>query len=153
MGQRTLYNQGCTVHDWNCGGYDYKNKITRCRPQHGELNQSTITWSRAQHTRLSRKEGKFNKDGRSQRGVLHMVGLDFSTQQRRAPCRVGLIKVGPRPSATFLSGHKHNNHKESTLLCLDAPAPQTSSSLVQAYEQGRGRGRASVFPYVHWSGS
>lgn len=57
-----------------------KNKITRCRPQHGELKQSTMTWSRAQHTRLSRKEGKFNKDGRSQRGVLYKVGLGKHTR-------------------------------------------------------------------------
>lgn len=140
------------MHDWNCGGYDYKNKnhqvptpAWRAEPEHNYLVKGSAY--------ETQQKGKFNKDGRSQRGVLHMVGLDFSTQQRRAPCRVGLIKVGPRPSATFLSGHKHNNHKESTLLCLDAPAPQTSSSLVQAYEQGRGRGRASVFPYVHWSGS
>lgn len=67
MGQRTLYCQGCTVDVWNCGGDDHK---TRCQPQHRELNQSTLTCSRAQHMRLSRKEGKFNKDGRSQRGVL-----------------------------------------------------------------------------------
>lgn len=56
-------------------GMTMKNEVTRCQPQHGELNQSTLTCSRAQHTRLSRKAGKFNKDRRSQRGVLHKVGL------------------------------------------------------------------------------
>lgn len=110
---------------WNCGGDDHK---TRCQPQHRELNQSTLTCSRAQHMRLSRKEGKFNKDGRSQRGVL----TRFLHSAKKSSCRVGLIKVGPSPSVTLLSGHKH---KENTLLYLDAPAPQTSNSLVQTYKQ------------------
>lgn len=39
-------------------GMTIKDKITRCQPQHRELNQSILTCSRAQHMRLRRKEGK-----------------------------------------------------------------------------------------------
>lgn len=108
-------------------GMTVKDKISRCQPQHRELNQSTLTCSRAQHMRLSRKEGK---GGTPQVGLGKHARLLHSAKKSSLQ---SLIKVGPSPSATLLSGHKH--HKESTLLHLDAPAPQTSSSLVQTYKQ------------------